>query len=186
MQTEHIAELERRKYERAWAIPEYSNYSPGVSVLPLFRQMVKPRKRGSLIDIGAGTGKASMMLADDGWDVTMLDHVRVTPPCPLPFVEACVFQPWPTDQRWDVGFSCDVLEHIPPDEVDPALDQILRHCRRAFFSINFLPDHFGQHVGSSLHLTVQPFEWWVAKLREHAPIRNARDILGEGVFYVGR
>jgi hypothetical protein len=186
METQHIAAFERAKYERAWAIPEYHNFSPAMNIMPLFKDMVRWRRPSrTLIDIGAGSGRASEDLASQGWDVTMLDHVRVSPHCPLPFVEACVFQPWPTDKVWDLGFCCDVMEHIPPDEVDSALDNIFRHCQRAFFSINFRKDHFGQHVGHTLHLTVEPFEWWVEKLSGFGRIRNARDIIGEGVFYVG-
>jgi hypothetical protein len=47
-----------------------------------------------------------------------------------------------------------------------------------------MPDHFGAQIGHPLHLTVQPFEWWVAKLGEFGTVKNARDLIGEGAFDV--
>jgi hypothetical protein len=68
--------------------------------------------------------------------------------------------------------------------VDKVLDNIAQHVDRCFFSIHFGPDHFGQVVGHPLHLTVKPFEWWVVKLAQFGTVKQARDLLGMGVFDV--
>lgn len=177
-----LAAVERKKYEKAWNIDAYHAFSPAEAMLPLFKQMV--RGRGTLIDIGCGTGRASQKLADMGWTVTMLDHVAVKGRPKLPFIKATVWNDWRVDDGFDQGFCCDVMEHIPPEMVDRTLDNIMWYCHRVFFSINFLPDHFGGQVGHPLHLTVKPFEWWVEKLGEFGTVANARDLLGEGAFDV--
>ncbi len=181
------ATAERRKYEEVWSLPNYRAYSPGEAVLPLFRQQVRPRSKGRLIDIGCGTGRAGLALASDGWDVTLLDHAkncRDHEAKGLPFVKACVWGRWAG--QWDVGYCCDVMEHIPPEKVNATLKRIFTNCGRVFFSICFEPDHFGGEVGHPLHLTVQPFTWWRDRLGEHGTVRNARDLIGMGVFDVAR
>jgi hypothetical protein len=206
-----LATRERQKYEKAWAIPEYHNFSPAMNIMPLFEQMVKKPKRPTgkgkpaqrlenyavpkLLDVGCGAGKASEHLAEAGWDVTMLDHVRVNKDCELPFVKANIFGRWtkvpvrkisPSGWKYafDRGFCCDVMEHIPTKEVDVALNNITTRCQRVFFAINFKKDHFGKQVGHPLHLTVKPFMWWVDKLNEFGTVKAARDLMGEGVFDV--
>jgi SAM-dependent methyltransferase len=177
-----LAVAERKKYEKVWAIDAYKNFSPGEYVLPLFRQMV--RKRGSLLDIGCGTGRASERLKAMGWKVSMMDHVQVNKQLRMPFYKQNLWNKWKVTKTWDQGYCCDVMEHIPPEKVDAALQNIFSHCDRVFFSIHFGEDNFGKAVGHPLHLTVKPFTWWVAKLAEYGEVNQARDILGMGVYDV--
>ncbi len=72
-----LARTERRKYEECWAHDDYRKYSPGESVLPIFKSIA--RRRGTLVDIGCGTGRAGQHLADAGFDVTLLDFARNAP-----------------------------------------------------------------------------------------------------------
>jgi hypothetical protein len=62
----------------------------------------------------------------------------------------------------------------------------LNSCGSAFFSISFNQDVMGEMIGEPLHLTVQPFTWWRDTFRELGTLYEARDILGEGIFYAGR
>lgn len=182
-----LADRERAKYEVMWAVPEYRAHSPGEMMLPMFTKMVgAPQPGATLLDIGAGTGRAARRLAETGWNVTMLDHVEGGIEVDLPLIICSIFEPWPTQAQWDVGYCCDVMEHIPPQEVDAALTHILAHCRRVFFNIHFGPDNFGKVIGHPLHLTVQPFTWWVETLAQRARLIHARDLLGFGAFLVER
>ena len=182
---------EREKYQRVWAIPAYRNFSPGEHVLPLFRQMVRG-KPGSLVDIGAGTGRATQKLARLGWDVWAVDLVADANECPeLRYLERDITEDvvWLREAHakpkvWDQGYCCDVMEHLPQEKVDDALENIFCNCRRVFFSIHFGPDNFGKAIGHPLHLTVMPFEWWRAKLAAYGKVRQCRDLLGMGVFDV--
>ncbi len=174
-----LAVAERKKYEKAWAFDSYGAYSPGEQMARVFRQLC--RKPGTLVDIGAGSGKGGAALADR-WDVTLLDFVEAHD-TELEFVRANVFGRWP-DRRWDYGFCCDVMEHIPPERVDRTLANIHAHCARVFYSICLREDHFGRVVGEELHLTVQPFTWWRDKLKHHGELLDARDCIDTAIFWV--
>jgi uncharacterized Rossmann fold enzyme len=64
------------------------------------------------------------------------------------------------------GYCTDVLEHIAPEDVDTVLKNVLTAAKKVFFQISTVPDHFGQMVGEVLHLTVEPYEWWLKKLED--------------------
>ncbi len=186
-QATSLAAFERRKYQEIWAYSQYRHYSPGEHALPIFRQVW--RKRGTLVDLGCGTGRAGAKLAEDGWDVTLLDFVDNSLDFKvkeknLPFVRANLWTNW--EGEYDYGYCCDCMEHIPEEKVVRVLRNIVKHCRRTFFSIHFLPDNFGKVIGHPLHLTVQPFVWWRDLLREHGELVDARDQIGIGAFFLQR
>lgn len=175
-----LATHERRKYERIWSDSRYAQYSPGEEMVPLFRQMC--RKKGTLLDIGCGTGRATRKLHEAGYSAVGIDFVDARD-APTPFVKQNLWTPWKKIRGVrDYGYCCDVMEHIPPEKVDLVLDNIIRHCNRVFFSVHFGPDHFGQVIGHPLHLTIRPFVWWREKLRCYGILTEARDLLGMGVF----
>lgn len=176
-----LAATERAKYERIWRKDSYRAYSPGEQAIPIFAQLV--RKRGSLLDIGCGTGRAGAALRDRGYDVTLMDFAANAPEPDLPFINQNLWTAWPHGRRWDYGYCCDVMEHIPPKKVDAVLRNIFEHCGRVFFSIHFGEDNLGKLIGHPLHLTVQPFTWWRDKLREYREVKDARDLIGVGTFY---
>lgn len=149
-------------------------------MLPIFRQIVK--KRGTLLDIGCGTGRAGEKLNDGGWQVTLMDFAENAPEVQLPFIRQCLWSRWGS-QRWDYGYCCDVMEHLPPEKVNAALKNIFAHCDNVFFSIHFDEDQFGAVIGHPLHLTVQPFTWWRDKLGEYSTVKDARDLIGMGTFF---
>ena len=132
-----------------------------------------------------------MLMALAGFQVTPIDLVDN---CLDPdahdvvgsrFVEACLWNPIPVPKA-TYGYACDVLEHIPPEKVDDVIVNILDRCYEAFFLINFEMDHFGDEVGERLHLTIQPFGWWVETLKHHGTVIDARDLIQEGLFRVVR
>jgi hypothetical protein len=52
------------------------------------------------------------------------------------------------------------------------VDDVLRGIRAAirgpvFFSIWSEPETFGREIGETLHVCLQPPEWWEAKLKEY-------------------
>ena len=59
------------------------------------------------------------------------------------------------------GVICtDVMEHIPPADVEAVITNIMASGEKVFFQISTLPDSFGELIGMRLHLTVEPHEWW--------------------------
>ena len=182
-----LAVEERQKYEKVWKDDRYRVFSPGERFVSLFRQMVRPRRGSRLLDAGCGTGRAGVALSAD-FDVTLCDFVdaRDEAAKALPFFKANLWSPKFRSQKgWDYIYCCDVLEHIPPSRVDAVLRHLTAHTTKgAFFSICHEKAHFKGEGGEPLHLTVQPFEWWLKKLGEYGTVKHARHLLQNGVFYV--
>jgi len=170
-----IAPIERNKYESMWDRPEYRQVAPGEHIAPTFLDIAKPKPGSTVIDFGAGTGRGALMLALIGnVRVEMLDFadncldedVRAalnTQAHALAFTRHDLTDPVPIAAQY--GYCTDVLEHIPPDQVDRVLQNILRAAQHVFFQISCEPDKLGALIGEPLHLTVQPFAWWLQKLQ---------------------
>lgn len=181
-----MIQQETAKYEKVWAIPEYGNYSPGEEMARAFREIADPKPDSAILDIGCGSGKGALALGDE-FDRYLLDLTPdglVPEAKGLPFLRKSIWEPW--DDHWDYGYCADVMEHLPPEFTMLAVKNILDHCDKAFFQICFMPDHFGQKIGEPLHLTVCPFEWWLAHFKEFGTVIEARDLLQNGLFYVSR
>jgi len=53
------------------------------------------------------------------------------------------------------------MEHIPQDDVETVISNIMASAEKVFFQISTVPDAFGALIGQSLHLTVKSHEWWL-------------------------
>lgn len=156
---------EAEKYARVWAEDDYRARSPGERVADTFLGVSRPR--GRIVDFGCGTGRAALKIAAAGHEVTCVDfieHSRDREARALPFVQADLSEPLPV--RGDYGFCTDVLEHIPPAQLDAVIRNIFGAVPRAFFQISTEPDVFGDEIlGQPLHLSVHRHEWWREKFR---------------------
>jgi len=163
---------EEQKYGQMWERPEYRAVAPGEIYAPLFVEKAKPRHGAHVIDFGAGTGRGALALHDAGLKVTMLDFVRNSLDekvkarlnGSLSFVKHDLCNPSPVIAEY--GYCTDVMEHVPPEKVGVVLDNILRAAKSCFFAISLTEDLCGQMIGETLHVTVQPFEWWQERLTE--------------------
>lgn len=187
---------EQAKYRKAWALDAYRVVSPGENHLQLFRRMVRAR-RGSMLDLGTGTGRAGLALARMGFDVTLADFVDhdecldedvrwALTQREVEWMKLNAWGDWPK-LRWDWVFCCDMLEHIPPQRIGKVVENVAAHSNNAFFTVCFNEDHFGQHpnIDEPLHLCVRPFNWWLTLLRDtFARVLEARDLIGYGAFRV--
>lgn len=185
---ETLAAAETAKYEKMWAHENYGAHSPGEEIAELFFEMCSPS--GSVIDLGAGSGKGSIALDDQGLDVTMLDLTFNGLVDDLPFrrIRSSLWEDWGKFNRhgWGWGYCTDVMEHIPAEYTMLVIDRIMSNCRQAFFHICLVPDGFGKVIGQPLHLTVMPFEWWKSHLAEFGNIIECRDFMANGVYHVAR
>ncbi len=77
----------------------------------------------------------------------------------------------PGDARADYVIACDVLEHVPPDELAATLRELDRLSMRGLLlTIANMPDVVpinGEQV--ELHAIQKPAEWWMEKLRAAWP-----------------
>lgn len=93
------------------------------------------------------------------------------------------------DETYCVPFivhNCtDVMEHIPPEDVETVLRNIVTSCRHCFFQISCVPDHMGELIGEQLHLTVQPYAWWLEQFQKIGCLVHWSQDFGEAcAFYV--
>lgn len=150
---------EQQKYERVWSYPEYRIEAPGEDLVETFLDVAKPA--GRVIDFGCGTGRAGVKLAEAGLDVLLVDftdNCRDLAAIPLPFLQHDLTQH--LDERAGFGYCTDVLEHIPPKDVEVVISNCLQACNSVFFQISTVPDNMGVLVGHDLHLSVHPHAWW--------------------------
>lgn len=154
---------ERAKYEKVWSLHGYREHSPGEQLVDAFCDAVGEPLTGKVLDLGCGTGRASLALQWAGFDVLAVDfarNARDPEAMQVPFLQANLWE-LPEDVSGDWGFCCDVMEHIPPDKVDTVLRNIASACEQgAFFQISFRQDAFGSMIGEPLHLSVHGADWW--------------------------
>ena len=170
----HTAEREREKYRKMWTeIPGYRTNSPGEKLVDTFLDHAQWAKGDTLIDCGSGTGRAAKRLDQAGLTVLMLDICRESTDVDnrLPFVAACLWD-MPFMQRFDWVYCCDVLEHLPTEYVDAALDNLRDMTGYgAFLQIALFPDGFGRRINDTLHLTVKPAGWWLEKIEKRWAVK---------------
>jgi len=194
--TVKVGKTEKKKYEEMWEREEYRAFSPGEVAAMDFLQHAKPLKDSTCIDFGCGTGRGGLMISLFGqMIVTLVDfasnaldedvkNATITQPHRISWVEADLSKEIPVQASY--GYCTDVMEHIPPEQVDAVLQNIFRSANHVYFQISCEKDHCGALIGEHLHLTVQPYEWWLKKLQEHGAIIHwsAQDDEGRGCrFY---
>jgi SAM-dependent methyltransferase len=177
-------------YHDVWALPAYSDYSPGEQMVPVFLDMIGA-ERGSVLDAGCGSGKGLLALGAAG--VGRLCGLDITGSGWTDEAESIgAFIPGDLRQpllsvvgRVDWVYCCDVLEHVTTAFTMLVVEHLRQVARRGvFLSISFVPDHFGAFVGQPLHETIQPFTWWKKHLGQIATIREARDMITKGAFLI--
>lgn len=190
-----IRPTEKSKYETMWSKPEYRQIAPGENVAPLFLSQARPKPGSDVIDFGAGTGRGALMIALlGGCRVRMLDFAEncldedvrnalTTQSHALTFTQHDLTKPCPISAPY--GYCTDVLEHIPPEQVDTVLRNILKAAQHVFFQISCEDDKLGALIGQPLHLSVHPYAWWLAKFRElDCVVHWSQDYQSACLFYV--
>jgi len=184
---------EQQKYLKVWNVPAYRVVSPGEECVDMFleavRDIMPEHKDLSLIDFGCGTGRAAMRL-DETLDVMPMDFAwncldeGVKEHFGDRFVEHDITKK--TALRADWGFCTDVMEHLPPAEIDDALDTMFEACENIFFQISTVKDHFGQHpdIKDELHLTVLSYSEWLKRFAEHGVIVHRSIELKQHVIFL--
>jgi SAM-dependent methyltransferase len=173
---------EQAKYEEMWRHPQYRQIAPGEQIAQHFLGVAKPRGGSTIIDFGCGTGRGGLVIAmlgqmgrDWGFKVKLLDFaenclddevreaVQLNPGA-LEFHQVDLSKRVPFVEEY--GYCTDVMEHIPPDDVDRVLQNILQAAQHVFFQISCVDDACGKLIGEPLHLSVHPPSWWLSKFVE--------------------
>lgn len=173
---------EQQKYEAMWSYEQYRGVAPGEQIAPEFLTIARPRNGAKIIDFGSGTGRGSRAIAilanmagmdvdiqmldfaDNALDPDMVELCKQDGPTTIRFAQHDLTKPVPFVAEH--GFNTDVMEHIPPDQVDLVLTNILQAARHVFFQISCVDDACGKLIGHALHLSVHEPAWWKKKFED--------------------
>lgn len=167
---------EDEKYRRIWAFPAYREFSPGEREAAKFINIAEIGYDNLVLDFGCGSGKGGARIkALTDCLVHMIDFASncVDEGNDLPFSVADLSQPM--GFVGDVGYCTDVLEHIPPEQVDDVIVNIMACVERAYFKIALFDDNMGGLIGHPLHLSVFPPEWWDVKFSQYEILYRHHD-----------
>jgi SAM-dependent methyltransferase len=186
---------EQKKYIKCWEVDDYRTVSPGESLMPLFLETAQPNDGVTVVDWGCGTGRAGFKLYQEGLDVTLVDFAfncldaNVKEAAKdnerLRFIEHDLSEP--IILKSEFGVCCDVMEHIPEEQVDAVLDTIIDNSKHVFFNISTQHDVMGDHpeIDDDLHLTIKDYFWWLQKfLEKRCIVHHSNDLGGAVIFYV--
>jgi hypothetical protein len=169
-----------------WSVAGYRQFSPGEEAAQTFLDVVKPD--GLVIDFGSGTGRGALAISKAGHDVFMLDfasNCRDNETLHLPFLEHDLTEPCAL--RAPYGYCTDVMEHIPPAQVDLVIRNIMGSAETVFFQVATVPDNFGAVINQRLHLTVEEHAWWLETFQRLGyRVTFDRDIGQQSQFVVKR
>lgn len=176
---------EQEKYQTMWQFDTYREASPGERVVDFFIDLATPS--GLIVDFGCGTGRAALALHNKGYDVLCMDfasNCRDQEAMCLPFLQWDLTQPIPS--RANYGYCTDVMEHIPQDDVEDVVRNIMEAAEHVFFQISTVDDVYGKLIGAPLHLSVFPHEKWTKIISKYGNIEWSHDQDIASLFYVTR
>lgn len=182
---------ERDKYRTIWQFDTYREVSPGELTVGAFLELSKAQRAPGdvVIDFGCGTGRAGLALAKADCGVLLVDfadNCRDDEALALPFMEWDLTESCPA--RAPFGVCIDVMEHIPPNDTEAVLANIMASAERVFFSIDREPDALGTLIGESLHINLRTHDAWLALLRAAGAggceIEFEQSVDGHSLFYV--
>jgi len=166
---------EKDKYDGIYASPlthrGYGHSNHGARAMPIVLEAQ------SICDIGCGHNEFVRGLKAKKPDLTA---VGVDFSCPSADINARATALPFESKQWDMLTSFDMLEHLLPSEVAPALREFSRVSKRFVFSICYRPSVI-LWKGENLHPTVQPESWWISEIEK----AGGTNIVKKGSYLCG-
>lgn len=160
-------------YDDYWRRPDRTGESSFDNPAPIASQILATCGSGRILDIGCGMGALVQEILKQGADAYGIDVSPVAAAfcnqrMPGRFFSGSVLAlPFP-NESFDTLISTDCLEHLAPEDILPALQEMRRVCRRnLLLYVATEPDRDGHW-----HLTIEKRNWWesaafAAGLRKH-------------------
>ena len=175
---------EKEKYQLMWQLDTYRISSPGERIADTYLKMAEPE--GRIIDFGCGTGRAGIKFVKHGLRTLLIDftdNCRDEEAQCIPFLQWDLTEPIPAGA--DHGFCTDVMEHIPTEDVETVIANIMNAAGKVFFQISTIDDSLGEMINEPLHLTVKPHAWWKSLFEKLGYIIGWDSDLGTAsLFYI--
>jgi len=145
----------------------------------------------SLLDVGCGNGRFAINVSAFIPDVHAMDIASVRSGSVLndstqivKYLDADAKAIPLEENSVEIVTAFDVLEHIPPEELDRVLAEMDRVSTNGMvFSIAYWPAK-RQHEDFPLHLSIHNIQWWKEKLGKFGKVYFAGKIAETGVPYI--
>lgn len=152
------------QYRQLHAATRYGRSSE--KLLPQLLPEVLELRPHTILDYGCGQSRLVDMLRYDDTVQTFRYDPAIAEIATLPVSSV------------DLVVNTDVMEHIPPGDVDDVLAHIAGISQHALFNIATAPAGRVLFNGENAHCTVRPADWWAAALARHfehvEPLRSSR------------
>jgi ubiquinone/menaquinone biosynthesis C-methylase UbiE len=151
-----LTKQEREKYTQAWQSKKEGQSKTAVYLIKYLSNVLN--KKHKILELGSGNGIVVKSLRDKEYDIYGVDITSAGFAHSNYLIEACLWELPFKDNEFDVTFSTDVLEHIPPEKIEDTIKEIYRVTKRkTLHCITTWKDNRGGFV---FHLTIQPIDWW--------------------------
>lgn len=161
MSIEYPLAEEMQKYNTCYSLETY--HLQGQRLIRVQKDIDAMEPRKTYLDVGCGRGEMVDRARARGIHATGLELVPKL--CDgQKIIQGSVLElPFP-DNAFHYVSCYDMVEHLPPEHVDKALDELFRVCDEILFiTTNDKRSHLGD---LELHLTRRPRAWWDAKIAE--------------------
>jgi hypothetical protein len=146
---------ELAKYQKLFASANFNRYGHNNHGKRAAR-LVRWLHPENIVDLGCGHNEFAKTISPVS--CTGVDFA-----CPSANVRADILALPFTRQQFDLATAFDVLEHLRPEQVRPALLQIRRVSKQFVFSMSTVPSVY-KVDGETLHPTVRPLTWWETQI----------------------
>ena len=181
MKIEERRKLEQEKYLKLFAQEGYGSFNHGKPAMPFIAERFNESQDDwedvsfwkNLLDVGCGSG--AFCLQNEkypyeeiiGMDFASIPEEGVEYSKQLKFIRGDALDiPYP-DNYFELITSFDVLEHLLPEDVGFALNELKRVCSgEMLLKPAYRESHAKGVEGEDLHPTVKPESWWIEMIEK--------------------
>jgi SAM-dependent methyltransferase len=89
------------------------------------------------------------------------------------------------EAEYDLGFCCDVLEHIPEPYLEQAVKQLCELTKTQMIAVSCIPSKHKDKFGQGLHLSVQNAAKWRELISKYTTIQDFKETSTTAYFFCG-